>query len=447
MASSRTIFIISGAFLLAVIAFMVGLNAAVTKNSLFQLVVQIRSDIALVLGEMEAKDAEFLQPARGQGEGVTKNETSDNGLVLLTGFFDGGTELRLIERDGTIVARWPVRYTRLFEDTSFLDEPPQSDLSVDIHGALIEPDGSVVFNFEYAGAVKLDRCGKVVWTLRHPTHHSLEKAADGGYWIPGRVTRHDVGPDYFPPFTAISAGDYVKEDLVLKVSPGGEIVDEFSVPRMLYDNGLEALLTANGETFNASSGSWDRELVHLNKVGELSGAMADAFGQFEPGDLILSLRTYNLLLVVDPATRKVKWHQVGPWLRQHDPEFNRDGTITLFNNNAFQSDLRHGRPKRPDLPRVTNIMRVDPKTGDTSIAYGGRAGQELLSHIRGKHDPRPGGGFVITEFEAGRVLETNSKGEIIWEFVNAYDEQYVAELTGARVYPEDYFTTQSWQCE
>ena len=54
---------------------------------------------------------------------------------------------------------------------------------------------------------------------------------------------------------------------------------------------------------------------------------------------MISLRNYNLLFVVDPDTWKVKWYQIGPWRRQHDPEFNGDGTITVFNNNTYRLDL------------------------------------------------------------------------------------------------------------
>ena len=37
------------------------------------------------------------------------------------------------------------------------------------------------------------------------------------------------------------------------------------------------------------------------------------------------------------------------------------------------------------------------------IVYGGR--DEMLTVIRGKQDPTPGGGWMVTEFEAGRAFE------------------------------------------
>jgi len=100
-----------------------------------------------------------------------------------------------------------------------------------------------------------------------------------------------------------------------------------------------------------------------------------------------------------------------------------------------------------DIPRVSNIIELDPVSGEFEIVYGGRADQELLSVIRGKHESRPHGGLLITEFEGGRVLETDAHGRLIWEYINRYDEDEVAELTEARVYPSSYFDISDWSCD
>lgn len=446
MSISRFISLICGFLIVAFGLLGAGIYSALAQNALFRASVRIMADVEAVMREFDGGASNFLQPVSGRDSGVTVNLRPDDDYVLMAGYFDGGNQIRLLDRNGSPVAKWPVSFTRLFPDRSFLKNPPRTDLDVDIHGALIEPDGSVVFNFEYAGSAKLTRCGEPVWTLEHPTHHSVEPARGGGYWIAGRKVLDRTDTRDFPPFTNIASSGIVEEDLILKVNEKGVIVDRLSVPGLIYDNGLEALLTATGATFSPDA-NWDRELVHLNKIGELSDELASAFEQFEAGDLLLSLRTYNLILVIDPQSRVVKWRQTGPWIRQHDPEFNRDGTITVFNNNAYETNFANGRPISTDVPRSSNIMRVDPAAGTTRVAYGGRPGQEMLSHIRGKHDPTPRGGFLITEFEAGRVFETDAHGRITWEYVNRYDANFVAEITEARVYPSSYFTVADWRCE
>ena len=444
MDRAKVAFLLSSWIFLLGLSFSIGLYSGYYKNFLFKIVRDIKNNIEEVVDQDSRIEYSHLQPNRGQGNGVTINERSADGkLIFIAGFFDHGNELRLIERDGTVLARWPVSYNALFPDKSFLRNPPQGDSNTDIHGALIEPDGSLVFNFEYAGTVKLSRCGETVWTLRHPTHHSVEKAEGGGYWIPGRVEHSKSDQIAFPPFSELTSDDGYKEELILLVSNDGEIINRVSVPRILYENGLEVLMTAGKKFFKGRA--WDGVLTHLNKIAELSTGLADAFPDFDAGDLALSLRRYNLILVVDPDDWRVKWYQTGPWLRQHDPEFNPDGTLTVFNNNAYRIGLID---ERTDLaaPRTTNIIRIDPVTRETEVVFGERPGQEMLTVIRGKHDPTPAGGFVITEFEAGRVIEIDVDGRIIWEYVNQYDAENVAEVTEARIYPRSYFTVPNWTC-
>ena len=168
--------------------------------------------------------------------------------------------------------------------------------------------------------------------------------------------------------------------------------------------------------------------------------MAGAFPTFRAGDLAISLRTHNLVLVVDPRNWRVKWHQTGPWLRQHDPWFLPDGAISVFNNNAYKFELDPGLRSNPAGQRVSNITKVYPSTGRATIVYGGNERQSFLTVIRGKHQPTPEGGFLITEHEAGRVFEVDAQGEVVWEFINRYDAEQVLEITGALLYPREYFS-------
>ena len=385
----------------------------------------------------------FLQIARYEGEGVVVNDHSadSNDLVLLAGFFDGDNGLRLVRRDGSLVAEWPVRFSEIFPNPSHIDFPPATDWNIDLHGALALPDGSVVFNFEYGGLVKLDRCGEIVWTVPRMTHHSVERAEDGGYWVPGRQLVEAGTASPFPPFEPP-----FYEDTLLKVSADGVVEAEISVPQILYDNGLEALLTSSGEDFEAGM-SWDHEIVHLNKIDELPSTIAGDFPQFEAGDLALSLRQLNMLLVVDPDDGKVKWWRIGPWLRQHDPEFQAGGRIVLFNNNNYRAAYGENPDRGIGMPpRGSTILSIEPGKDSYRVLYGARAGEDLLTVIRGKVQMTDAGGLMVTEFEGGRVFETDAAGNITWEYVNRYNAKRVAEITEARVYPADYFTVSDWSC-
>lgn len=447
---SRLVFLASASIAALGLAFGAGLYSAAKRNAVYRLVQGVWDDLTLVAEESEniagTEPVHFLQPSMHPGSGVTVNGAGDDGLVLLVGFFEGGNELRLVRRDGTPVRRWPVSFSEHFPDPAHMREPPGTDWNIDIHGAVANPDGSVVFNWEYGGTVKLGKCGETLWTLAHPTHHSVEPAEGGGYWIPGREYFFEGDGEGYPPFTGLGTDRPYPVDLILKVSDDGEIVERRSVPRILYDSGLETLLTATGFNFVVPGEDWTREIVHLNDIEELPARLADAYPQFEAGDLMVSLRQQNLVAVVDPDTWRVKWHQTGPWRRQHDPDFTPEGVITVFNNNVYGLAQDADERTRTDWPRVSNVVAIDPESRETEVVAGERAGQAFLSVIRGKQDRTPDGGYLVTDFGEGRVFEVDAGGEVVWDYVNRFDEDRVLEMTEARLYPEGYFDVESWDC-
>ena len=435
--------------------FAIGLYSGAKKNFMYDLVHSAKTALveALRVTSREAttitklRPEHFLQPARYPGAGVIINEMPDDGsLIFMSGFFEDTNELRLVRRDGTVVVRWPVRYYDIFPNPTHVQVAPATNWNVDTHGALALPDGSIVFNFEYDGLVKLDRCGKVVWTLAERSHHSVERAEGGGFWVPGQHAYPVDTESPFPPFvTPFDA------DTIMRVSEDGKLLYEFSVPQLFYDNGMEAVLTSTGEIFHNKL-RWDHEIVHLNKIAELPSAIAADFPMFEAGDLALSIRNLNLVMVIDPKTRSVKWWREGPWLRQHDVEFKAGGKLVLFNNNSYVTAFgdnfeHHAFDISPvTAPRISNIMEYNPATSESRILYGGTKEQELLSIIQGKVQLTRDGGLLITEFETGRVLEADATGHVVWEYINRYDSDHIAEITEAVIYPADYFNVVDWSC-
>jgi Arylsulfotransferase (ASST) len=410
---------------------------------------RVTESIRLVVGEVPTltgtRPTHFLQPSRYEGAGVTINspENDQTDLLLISGFFKDTNELQLIHRDGSVVARWPVSYHKLVPDPDFIPRglAPATDWNIGIHGALAMPDGSVVFNFDYGGTVRLDRCNNVEWVIHRQTHHSVQRAEKGGFWVAGRRSVLDPESPY-PPFETP-----FQEDTVMRISDDGKILSEFSAVKLFYDNNLQSILTATGSHF-VTGMDWDHEVVHLNKVGELPSALAADFPMFEAGDLVLSIRELNMILVVDPTGSKVRWWKIGPWLRQHDPQFIPGGRILLFNNNVFNL-FGDTEPRTPvTMHRVSQVMAVDPATGHSEVLFGGVPGENLLSVVRGKVAQTPRGGLLITEADDGRVLETNAARQVIWEYINRYSEKELAELTQARLYPVKYFDfdTRDWSC-
>ncbi len=438
----KLFFILSISAVVLAVTFLFGIASGFQRGPAFQFVQGLMVSVTnwdVLTGK---HPTHHLQPARHAGSGVTVNEVpgSEYNLLLLSGFFDDGNEIRLLTRGGTIVARWPVRFSEIFPDAGHLPRPPSTDWNVDLHGAIAMPDGSVVFNFENAGLARIGLCGDLRWTLERATHHSVELASGGGFWVPGR--KHFVsGTSPYPPFELPFT-----EDMILRVSPDGEVIEEISIAEAMRDSGLLSLLTSTGSPLPEPMHGFhdngiNKELFHLNDIEELSANMAADFPQFGAGDLLLSLRDRNLILVLDVESRRIKWWRIGPWIRQHDPDFLSGGKIMVFNNN------RDGTPLG-EYYGGSEIIQIDPASNKYNVVYGNEPEEKMHTNIRGKQQALPGGQILITEHEAGRVFQVDTpSGRVVWEYINRYENDEVAEVTEARAYPSSYFDVTDWSCE
>jgi hypothetical protein len=343
-----------------------------------------------------------LARSRYPGDGVTANDEarSEPGLTLLSGFFDGNVSAHLIEPDGTVVHSWVIRYTEIFPKRSFIrDAVPLTDWNVFVHGIVAQPDGSIVFNFDAGAAlVKMTRCGEIEWKLTG-IHHSVFRAEDGTFWVP-------LGNN------------------VAQVSPAGKIIKKIKVETMVKRAGLHGILYIHDS---------QKTKMHPNDVEVLSSEDAAAFPLFAAGDVVYSMRDLNLIIVFDPETEVIKWYQHGPWLRQHDPDFLPDGRISIFDN-------------RMDLG-ASAIVAIDPVTREQEVLYEGTKEHPFYTGIRGKHQHLANGNILITETHAGRVFEVTADGEVVWEYVNRYDDRRVGVISKAIRYPRDFFTFDAWACE
>jgi hypothetical protein len=428
------------AFTLSSALLVFGLGFAVDHYQVFPYsVIRAGMDSARrVLDERQTlartRPEQLTRLARHTGNGVTRNEEGRvaPGLTLISSFFDGLNEIRLVRLDGSVVNRWPLHFFEIFPNLDHLqqDRIPKSDWNLSTHGAVVLPDGSLAFNFESLGTVKLDRCGAVQWTVARETNHSLEPSQDGGFWVPERrwVRENSPFPLLKPPYA---------HDQIVKLSADGKVLSEISVLGLFFKNHMEALLFSNGMPGPALPSD---NPLHLNDVEELGSEKAADFPQFSAHDLLVSLRNLNLVMVVDPTTEKIKWYHTGPWIAQHDPDFHAGGTITVFNNNNDGTSTG-------SILGGSQIVEIDPATGDATIRYGAIPEQRWYSQMMGKHQNLPNGNTLIAESEAGRIIEVTPDGDIVWEFVNRWDDQYVTEVWDADRYPESYFTVTDWTCD
>jgi Arylsulfotransferase (ASST) len=236
------------------------------------------------------------------------------------------------------------------------------------------------------------------------------------------VPAQNYRPNGLPEFPALPPWYY--EDVVLEVSPGGEIRREISVLKALAENrGLFAITYSEGHTITT------QDPLHLNNVEPLPAGMAAAFPMFRPGDLLVSLRNIDTIAVIDPATERVKWTMTGPFARQHDSDFLPNGHLMVYDN--------WGGPPACGGSRV---LELDPATRSVVWQYDGCGTHPFFGETRGEQEVLSNGNALTFEPQGGRILEVTreAKPEIVWEYFNVLDPAAGGKRVGLITHAERF---------
>ncbi len=361
------------------------------------------------------------------------------GVTLLTSYFpehNWTTGLRLIDREGKVLHEW------LFDlDEILPDHKPYQDY---VHGSYLFPNGDVIFNVEFAGLVRLDRCGKLLWrNTEFRGHHSVSRAADGNFWVSGNRIWPDTteGRAHLEKYKILRAPVY--EDLLVKVSPEGRVLKTISMIDVIYSNGLTRMLTKMGRGKVINSGDnkgLSDDILHLNDVEELSPAMAAAYPLFEAGDLLVSLRQLHALVVLDPDDERVKWYSYTSTAMQHDPDFIGGGWIAAFDNNFDYTP-------RGTLNGGSRILAVRPETGEEKVLFPMEGAAPIFSEFGGKWQLLSNGNYLLTIAREGRALEVTPRSETVWEWgAQTTAAGYVPEIMEATRYDLSPADIAKWTC-
>lgn len=357
-----------------------------------------------------------LFPIRYEESGVNILDSNKimPGVTLITSYWPIGTKwtpgIRLIDSDGKILHHWDLKANEIWPKSPHNDfSKNKRNINEDyIHGTYLYPNGDIICNIEYLGLIRMNSTGEVLWKLPYRTHHSIFHDEEGNLWVPG-AKWIESGSDrekHFPglrvPFT---------EETIIKVSPDGIILHEISLLESLYESNYQHLLYH----YNRLSG----DIFHLNDVEVLSSKLAENFPSFENGDIVFSSRHLSLIGVIDQNGR-IKWVCTGVFTEQHDPDFETNGWITIFDN-------------RTNLGK-TKIRTINPSSNEVKTLYPTNLDQTFYTEAGGKHQKLNNGNRLITEARAGRVFEISPEGETVWEWIQqSFDKKYVPEvLEGTR---------------
>ncbi len=277
---------------------------------------------------------------------------------------------------------------------------PQAEYRKFAHGVAVLPDASIVLAFDGGVSLqRIDRCGRRLWARSGRYHHAVTASEDGAsVW----TLRDDNR------LIQVAAAD----GTVLRELSMQEIIDHNPMIDILELRKLhEVILDRNSRD---TPGTWLADRFHLNDVDPLPAALADRFPGLEAGDLLVSARSLNLVFVVDPDSARVKWWRIGAVQRQHDPDWQPDGTISIYNNRLSRD--------------FSEIVALDPATFARATLLDGRD-HDFYSRIRGKHQITPGGHILVASAQQGRAFEVDRHGRRVLEIVNtkpgSVDTNYV----------------------
>lgn len=383
-------------------------------------------EIADTVGELVSPEAErfsAVEPVREQQVGSLLPDRLEPGLLLVSG--DQGpqqTSVRVIDRSGAVVHEWRPRFQEIWpEGEGTFPERPTGDRS--LHGIEMLPDGSIVANFENQSTFRMDVCGEVMWKLDNLGHHSVDLAPDGTLWVPAEdpVPEGDeVGlPNHRAPY---------RSWLLQNITVDGEVLRSIPVTQVLQDNDLEGLIYMQSqESFAPQFGG---DTLHLNSIQAFPRGLPSEM--FDPGDLLISLRNVNTVMVVDGRTMKSKFVSTGPFVRQHHPQFMPDDKISVFDNRPLDP-LEDGRAP------YSRIVEVDARTGAARTALSGEEPQEpFYSEIMGTQQVLPNGNLLVTVSGEGRVLEYTPDGRLAWWWENRMSETENGRTMNASVLPQTF---------
>ncbi|GAB5469766.1 MAG: hypothetical protein Kilf2KO_27960 [Rhodospirillales bacterium] len=307
----------------------------------------------------------------------------------------------------------------ILDEVASEETEPTSGYRRFVHGIELLSDGSLIFGFDHGSSLqRFDPCGSRLWATDGEFNHAVT-LDDEETHVWSILKSHILAQ------VSVTDGRIVKQVNIDEVIEANRDKDPLEI-RRAHDN------DTNGNSRN-TKGEWLADRYHLNDVNPLPSAWADRFEGFEAGDLLVSLRSLNMLMIVDPATLEIKWWRAGATRRQHDPDWLPDGTIAVLNNRMSED--------------FSQIVTIDPATYARSTLFDGRR-NDFYTRIRGKQQVTPDSRLLVSSPQQGRAFELDKDGATLLEFVNTHptDGRYNYALSEMRWYPPERFTEATFAC-
>ena len=259
---------------------------------------------------------------------------------------------------------------------------------------------------------KLDLCNNLNWVNSEERyHHSVEVDHDGNYWT----------PSFFEPYSK-TMQKYRKrtgllDDAITKISSDGKTLYKKSI----FDILIEGKIIKYNQLYI------DNDPFHLN---DIQPTLKDT-DHWKKGDLFLSLRNINTIVLYRPSEDKVVKIITGPFFMQHDVDIVSDHEISIFNNNTLYTK---SGPKTENI----NILIYNFKNNFFNKIFDESINEiEIKTGAGGLSDFLNDGSILIEEQAKGRLLLIDENGDLEWEYVNKSKDNKVYQLNWSRIIKDE----------
>jgi hypothetical protein len=310
--------------------------------------------------------------------------------------------------EGQIVHEWHLPFSQVgWNHIQF----PVGDNLISWRKVHLYPNGDLLVIYEGEGdtpwgygLAKIDKDSQLIWKYAERVHHDVDVGSEGKIYtlIHGIETTKILGTHVKPPFV---------EDSIVILSPEGEELKRVSIS--------EAFINSDFVDVFKLIPKWIRkgDIWHTNAVEVLDESMAEQY-PFSAGEVLISMRTIDMIVVVDLNERKVVWSARGEWRRQHDPDFLPNGNILLFDNLGHYGQ-----------GGGSQLIEINPINREVVWRYAGNDKDIFFSNVRSAQQRLPNGNTLITSSDQGRIFEVTSEQEIVWEFINPFRAPHDNQLT------------------
>lgn len=265
------------------------------------------------------------------------------------------------------------------------------------------PNGDLLAIFEGQGLIKLDKASNLIWASRCGAHHDLDLLDNGDILVLTREAR--INP-------LISEEKPVLEDYIVTLDAASG-----------RENGRVSLLGAFSraprfEELWRSSENEVGDIFHTNTLFLMHDPPPGVPPAFTAGRVLTSMKSLDVVAVVDLEEELVVWARSGRFKAQHDPRLLPNGNLLLFDNLG--------------VPARSRVLEFDLKTWRPVWSYIGVPERPFFSETCGTSQRLGNGNTLITESDGGRAFEVTPDGEIVWEFFNPHRagdrDQFIASL-------------------